>query len=94
MSFTRLNQSTVTSVSMSTTSASLLANNVGTNFRGVSNTTGQILYVLFGNGAASATNHTVPIAAGGYYEFPQPIFTGPVTAATATGAGNALVTSY
>jgi hypothetical protein len=94
MALGQSNVAATTSVAVSTTSAPLFALGAGTRFRGISNITGQIIYVLFGNGTASATNHTVPIAAGGYYEFPQPLYTGPVSAVTATGSGNALITTY
>jgi len=50
------------------------------------------LFIKFG-AAASATDFTVSLAAGGYYEMPQPLYVGLVTAATATTA-TARVTSY
>ncbi len=86
---------TVTTVAVSTTSATLLAAGVGLNFRAVSNTSGQVLYVRFGTGAAVSTDHTVAVASGGYYEFPQPLYTGAVTAIMGGGTtGNVLVTTY
>lgn len=79
---------------MSTTSVTILAAGVGAGFRSISNTSGQTMYVLFGSGTALLGNHTVPMAPGAYYEFPAPLYAGPVTASLATGSGNIMVTSY
>lgn len=50
------------------------------------------VFVKFG-GAASATDFTVSLAAGQYYEFPQPLYVGLVTAVAASTA-TARCTSY
>lgn len=41
---------------------------------------GTACYVLYGAGTVSSTNFNVKIAAGGYYEMPQPILRSRVTA--------------
>lgn len=51
-----------------------------------------ILYVKYGTGA-SASDYTVPIAVGGYWEMPDPIYTGVVSGIWASdGDGTAMVT--
>ena len=52
--------------------------------RTVFNDSTQVLYLKFG-ATASASSYTVQIAAGGYYEFPQPIIW-----ARSTGSGRRL----
>lgn len=81
-------------VVMSTTSVTIFAAGVGTQYRSISNTSGQTMYVLFGTGTALLGSHTVPMAAGAFYEFPWPLFAGPVQASLATGAGNIQTTAY
>lgn len=87
---------TLANVAASTTSVTLFAAGTGApNQRIVFNDSNVAMYIAFGAAAASTTNFTVKIAAGGYYEFPIPIYNGACTAiwdATATGA--ARVTSY
>lgn len=81
-------------VAMTSTSVTIFADGLGTVYRSVTNTSGQILYLLFNGGTATSTFHTIPIAAGAFYEFPIPVYLGAVTAAIATGTGNIVVTSY
>ena len=52
-----------------------------------------ILYVKFG-AAATATDYTVALAAGGYYEAPVPVYGGVITGILASATGTARVTSY
>jgi hypothetical protein len=52
-----------------------------------------VLYVKFG-AAASTTSYTVQIAAGGYYEFPQPVYCGEVDGIWASANGAARLTSW
>jgi hypothetical protein len=85
---------TVTAVPASTTSASLLAAGGARKAWVVSNPTGVVAYLRFGSGAAVSTDFTVQIAAGGYYESPQPVYAGPVQVILASGTGNVLVTSW
>lgn len=84
---------TVTPVSTSTSAAVLLAAGTGMSSRLVVNDSAAILYVKFG-AAASSTDYTVALAAGAYYEFPQPLYAGVVSGTLATGTGTARVTSY
>jgi hypothetical protein len=51
------------------------------------------LYVKFGT-AATSTDFTVKIAAGGYFELPSPVYAGAITGILDVGTGNAQVTSY
>ncbi len=96
MSFTpSTQQATVATVACSTTAATLLA--ASTTARRMvlitNNTASSILYIKFGTGA-SATDFTVRLAAGGYYEMPAPIYSGQITGILDTGTGNALITTY
>ena len=84
---------TTTSVATSTTSAQLFAANGRASARTVWNNSAVILYVKFGT-TASATDAVVPIAAGAYYEFPQPLYAGVVHGILASGTGTALATEY
>jgi hypothetical protein len=52
-----------------------------------------VLYLKFG-ATASASSYTVQIAAGGYYEFPQPLYLGNVDGIWASANGNARLTSW
>lgn len=84
----------VTSTSSSTTSAVLLNVNTARNGATIRNTDDNILYVLLDDGTASATNHTVALASGDYYELPAR-YIGEVNGAWATdGAGAALVLEF
>jgi hypothetical protein len=84
---------TVATVAASTTSASLLTG-AGRNAWFAVNATGAIAYLRFGSNAASSSDFSVSIAAGGYYECPQPVYAGPVQVILASGAGNIQVTSW
>jgi len=96
MAYRVSDSATVTSVALTATSSTpaALASGAGRNFRAISNISGQIVYARFGGGTASATDHTVAIAAGAYYEFPQPLFGGAIALVMASGSGNVLVTTY
>ncbi len=88
-------QATVASVACSTTVATLLA--AATTARRMilitNATASSILYIKFGPNA-SATDFTVRLAAGGYYEMPAPVYGGVITGILDTGTGNAQVTTY
>jgi len=64
--------------------------------RTVFNESSAILYIAFGaTPAASLTNYTVQVAAGGYYEFPpSKVFGGEVRAIWAAANGNARCTEW
>ena len=90
---------TLANVASSATSVNLFAANTytypadGNHCRTIFNDSTQVLYVKFG-ATASATSYTVQIAAGGYYEFPQPLYLGNVDGIWASANGNARLMSY
>ncbi len=59
--------------------------------RYVFNDSSAVLYIKYGT-TASATSYTVQVAAGGFYEFPQPLYKGRVDALWASANGNARCT--
>jgi hypothetical protein len=61
--------------------------------RAVFNDSTQVLYLKFG-ATASATSYTVQLAASGYYEFPQPCYSGQVDGIWASANGNARTTAW
>lgn len=83
----------VTPVATSTTAATLNAAGSAGRGRIIVNDSAGVLYVKFG-GAATATDWTVKLVAGGYYELPQPLYGGIITGVLDTGTGTARVTSY
>lgn len=62
--------------------------------RTIFNDSTQVLYVALDGSVASTSNYTVQIAAGGYYELPQPAVSGKVTGIWASTNGNARLTSW
>ena len=94
MSTVAAQSATVTAYAASTTSGTMLAAGGSRKAWIVVNSTAAIAYLRFGSGAASATDFSVSIAVGGYYECPQPVYGGQVTAILASGTGNLLVTSW
>lgn len=75
-------------VADSATSVQLLASNSARRSASVYNDSSAELYLKYGT-AASATSFKVIIAAAGYFEFPQPIYTGVVHGAWASAPGGA-----
>lgn len=67
---------TRTSVTSSATDVRIFAANGRAGGRTVFNESTAILYLAFGSTAASATDYTVQVAAGAYYEFPPSRFYG------------------
>ena len=61
--------------------------------RTIYNDSTQVLYVKYG-ATASSSSYTVQIAASGYYEFPQPVYSGAVDGIWASANGNARLTSW
>lgn len=85
---------TVTPAAMTTSAANLLAAGQSRRMFHIFNGTAAILYVKFGS-AASSTDYTLQVAAGGYYESaPGNPYSGLITGVLATGSGNVQVTSY
>lgn len=83
--------SSVTSVASSATNVTLLSANTSRVSAMVYNDSNQKMYLKFG-ATASITSFTVLIAAGGYYEFPLPIWRGQVDALWASANGSARIT--
>lgn len=84
---------TVARVATSTSATTLLAAGPSRSMVMIVNESAAILYVKFGS-AASATDYSVQVGAGGYYELPLPLYGGVVTGILASGSGNAQVTAY
>jgi len=82
---------TVTQVASSASNVTLKASNGSRKGLLIFNDSTAILRVKFG-ATASSTSYTVQIAAGGYYEMPQPVYTGLVDGIWAAANGNAYVT--
>lgn len=84
---------TLANVASSVTNTTLFSSASGIHGRTVFNDSSAILYLKFGV-TASTTSYTVQIAAGFYYEFPQPVYAGQVDGIWASASGNARVTSW
>lgn len=80
-------------VASSATSVTLFAATGNAKARAIFNDSTAVLYVKFG-ATASATSYTVQLAAGDYYEFPQPCYSGVVDGIWASVNGNARVTGW
>lgn len=93
MTTSRPTTATLANVSSSATNVTLFAAACATNARAIYNDSTAVLYVKFG-ATASATSYTVQLAAGAYYEFPQPLYAGQVDGVWASANGNARVTSW
>jgi hypothetical protein len=86
---------TLTGVATSTTSATLLAASSSRRGATIVNDSAGNLYVAFTSGTASATNFTVKLSAGQYYELPPTaIYSGPITGVLDAGTGTARVTVW
>lgn len=86
---------TRTSVASSATDVLIFAANGTVGGRTVFNESSAILYLAFGTTAASLTDYTVQVAAGGYYEFPASRFYGGmVRGIWASANGNARCTEW
>lgn len=86
--FVRLEDATITSVNDTDSNVELLAQNDGRSAAMIFNDSTVALYVAFG-ATASLTAFTVKIAPDGYYEFPQPIYTGQINGIWASNASGA-----
>jgi hypothetical protein len=95
MSSTPGTQATVPArVATSTAFVPLLAVSASRRMVHIFNESAAILYVKYGN-TASATDYTLQIAAGGYYESQSGNpYSGLITGILATGTGFAQVTAY
>ena len=84
---------TLANVASSATSVNLFAATAKALGRTIFNDSTQVLYVKFG-ATASSSSYTVQLAAGAYYEFPQPAYSGGVDGIWASANGNARLTSW
>lgn len=82
---------TLANVAASATSVTLFAANTGIRARAVYNDSSSIMYLKYG-ATASATSFTVIVGAGGYFEFPLPVYGGVVDAIWASATGTARTT--
>ena len=88
---TRPATATLTNVASSASSVTLLASNTAARVRTCFNDSTANLFLKFG-ATASTSSFTVKIAAGGYYEFPQPLYSGIVDGIWDAANGNARLT--
>ncbi len=93
MSVSNIQTATLTSVGSSATNVNLLAATAQINGRVVFNDSTAVLYLKYG-ATASTTSYTVQIAAGGYFEFPVPLYAGQVDGIWASANGNARLTQW
>ena len=93
MSTTSPQSATLANVASSASSVTVFAASGAVKGRTVYNDSSAILYLKFGT-TASTTSYTVQLAAGAYYEFPQPAFGGRVDGIWASANGAARVTSW
>lgn len=82
---------TLSNVASSASNGTLLASNPARIGALVFNDSTQALYLKYG-ATASTSSFTVKIAAGGFYEFPEPIYTGQVDGIWDAANGNARLT--
>jgi hypothetical protein len=84
---------TTANVSSSASSTTVFAANGAAKGRTVWNDSTAVLYLKFG-ATASTTSYTVQLAAGAYYEFPQPLYGGVVDGIWAAANGAARTTEW
>lgn len=88
----RVSASTDVSLASSATSAQLLAANTSRRGLMLTNTDANAVYLYYGT-TATASKFTVKIAADGYWEMPQPIYTGRVDCLWAADGSGSLIGS-
>ena len=84
---------TLANITSSASNVTILAAGAHAGGRAVFNDSTAVLYLKFG-ATASATSYTVQLAAGAYYEFPQPVYSGQVDGIWAAANGFARVTGW
>ncbi len=84
---------TLANVNSSATNVTLFTASATANARTIYNDSTAVLYVKFG-ATASTTSYTVQLAAGQYYEFPQPLYAGQVDGIWASANGAARTTAW
>lgn len=93
MSTLATQSATLANVSSSASSVTIFAASNSPKGRMIWNDSTAILYMKFG-ATASATSYSVQLAAGAFYEFPQPCYGGLVDGIWASANGSARVTSW
>lgn len=88
-----VNTGTQSSVAASATDVTILAANTARYGASVYNDSSAICYLLVGSGTSSATNHTVQLNGGAYYEVPYG-YTGVLKGIWASATGSARVTEW
>jgi hypothetical protein len=84
---------TTANVASSASNVTLFAATATAQGRTIWNDSTAVLYVKFG-ATASSTSYTVQLAAGDFFEFPTPVYSGQVDGIWASANGNARVTSW
>ena len=81
-------------IASAATSTQLAPSNYSRSFAAVENTDTNALYLLVGPGTASATNYTVSLSSGDYYELPRFVAGMEINGVwAADGTGGAMVTT-
>lgn len=93
MSTVKPTTATTASVNSSASNVTVFAAQPTASGRTIYNDSTAVLYLKFG-ATASTTSYTVQLAAGQYYEFPQPLYAGQVDGIWASANGAARVTSW
>lgn len=93
MSTINIQTATLANVASSASSVTLFAASGGARARTIFNDSTAVLYVKFG-ATASTTSYTVQLAAGDYFEFPQPLYGGVVDGIWAAANGAARTTEW
>lgn len=93
MSILPTQSATLANVASSASSVTLFSASATVKGRVVWNDSTAVLYLKFGT-TASSTSYTVQLAAGAYFEFPQPLYAGRVDGIWAAANGNARTTEW
>lgn len=93
MSTTAPQSATLANVASSATNVTLFAASGSVKGRAVYNDSTAVLYLKFG-ATATSSSYTVQLAAGAYYEFPQPCYGGLVDGIWAAANGAARTTQW
>jgi hypothetical protein len=89
----RPTSATLANVASSATNVTVFAAQGDIHARAVYNDSTSVLYLKFGS-TASTTSYTVQVAAGAYYEFPQPVYAGQVDGIWSSANGAARTSQW
>jgi len=87
---TPLTSETASNIASSATNVTLLSANANRRSLSIFNDSTAVLYIKFG-ATASTSSYKLQIAAGGYYEMPQPAYPGQIDGIWASANGNARI---